>query len=242
VKTTYPVRSIVDTVATLCMCAASIAMIWFVVTFALQGQRAARIRSRPKVLNVEDRNSTVSLRDDPILGNKATIALIEYSDFQCPFCRRFESETFPVLARDFISAGKLLYSHRHLPLTGLHPQAMEAAVAAECTRDEGRFWDMRKALFEAAILDRASLLRTGERFGVNRVRLADCIDAGSSKVQKNIDEARNLGIESTPTFLLGTVRTDGTVTIQRQINGAQPIEVFASAMAELQHSSLQESR
>ena len=81
------------------------------------------------------------LADNPMLGApEAPLTLIEFSDYQCPFCRRFAETTLPLLKRDYIETGKLRYVFRDFPLDRLHPQARKAAEAAHCAGDQGQYW------------------------------------------------------------------------------------------------------
>lgn len=90
----------------------------------------------------------VSVRpDDHVLGDPgAPIAIIEYSDFQCPFCRSFFNDTLPSIKKNFVETGKAKLIYRHFPLN-FHPAAQPSAEAAECANDQGKFWEMHDAIF-----------------------------------------------------------------------------------------------
>ena len=91
----------------------------------------------------------VSLDDDPFKGNSnAPVTIIEFSDFQCPFCSRFFQQTLPQIEKDYIDTGKVKFVYRDLPLDNLHPNARPAHIAAECADEQGKFWDYHDVLFE----------------------------------------------------------------------------------------------
>ena len=96
-----------------------------------------------------DTRVTVGVANNPMLGApEAPLTLIEFSDYQCPFCRRFAETTLPVLKRDYIETGKLRYVFRDFPLDRLHPQARKVAEAAHCAGDQGKYWAMHDLLFQ----------------------------------------------------------------------------------------------
>lgn len=93
-------------------------------------------------------NLIVLTEQDHILGDaNAPHTIIEYSDFQCPFCRRFFDETYSQLKKDYIDTGKARLVYRHFPLTQLHPVAVKSAEATECANEQGKFWQMHDAIF-----------------------------------------------------------------------------------------------
>ena len=109
----------------------------------LLSQRPAQARRADNVV------AKVSVADNPILGqHDAPITLIEFSDYQCPFCQRFFQTTFPVLKTEYIDAGKLRYVFRDFPLDSIHPQARKAAEAGHCAGDQGKYWEMHDLLFQ----------------------------------------------------------------------------------------------
>ena len=92
----------------------------------------------------------VTIDDDPILGDEdAPVTMIEFSDFQCPFCKQFSSETLPLLKQQYISTGKVRFVFRDYPLKELgHAWSTKAAEAAECAQNQGKFWEMHDKIFE----------------------------------------------------------------------------------------------
>jgi len=107
---------------------------------------------------------TMSVAGEPFKGQpSATLAIIEYADFQCPFCRRFEQEVYPQLRDNYINTGKVKYFHRDMPLA-FHEGAMPAARAAHCASEQGKFWEMHDSLLgDAASLGAASRDQAGRQ-------------------------------------------------------------------------------
>ena len=91
----------------------------------------------------------ISADDDPIIGNPdAEITIIEFSDFQCPFCARFHIQTLPTLMEEYIEKGTVKLVFRDFPIQSIHPNAVPASVAAECANEQGKFKQMHDILFE----------------------------------------------------------------------------------------------
>ncbi len=85
----------------------------------------------------------------PVRGNKnASVTVIEFSDFQCPFCEQFYKTTYPQLKKEYIDTGKIAFYYRHFPLTNIHPLAVPAANASECANEQGKFWEYHDLLFQ----------------------------------------------------------------------------------------------
>src|SRR3989344_9399332 len=91
----------------------------------------------------------VSADDDPVLGEKnAKVTIIEFSDFQCPFCSRFRDQTFDQIKSKYIDTGKVKFVYRDFPLTQIHPMAQKGAEASECADEQGKFWEYHDLLFQ----------------------------------------------------------------------------------------------
>jgi protein-disulfide isomerase len=173
----------------------------------------------------------------PTVGSTtARLALIEFSDFLCPYCRRYFNDTWPLIDREFIQTGKVLYVFHYLPLTALHPMAMRAATAAECASRQDRFWQMRDRLFaQPHEFARDDLLRHAAAVKLNPDEFIHCMDNSDSTsgIQHQVATANRLSISATPTFLLGVIDDDGRVRVMRRIAGAQSAAVFAAALEQI---------
>lgn len=179
----------------------------------------------------------VSISDAEIQGDAtATVVLIEFSDFQCPFCGRYAKDTYETLKEEFVDSGKVKYAFMDFPLE-MHPLAEKASEAAACAGAQGHFWDMHKRLFNSQdSLTPTDLARHAMTLGLRSDEFRSCLrGAMTNKVRHNVDEGKRIGVTSTPTFLIGHRQQNGTVRIAKQILGAQPLDVFrANLRATLQ--------
>lgn len=163
----------------------------------------------------------------------APLTMIEFTDYQCPYCRRFESEVFPKLKREYIDTGKLRYIARDLPLA-IHAAAVPAAEAAHCAGEQGKFWDMHAALLGgAADLSAGGIERRAQAIGLDLARFDECLARKrySAVIVAHAQEADAVGIDGTPGFVVGRA-AHGELTGVR-IEGARPYEDFDSLLREL---------
>ena len=177
----------------------------------------------------------VALTGAPTLGSaSAPIGMIEYSDFQCPFCRSFAIETLPLLKERYIHSGKLLFAFRHRPLTTIHPLAYKGSEAAECAARQNKFWQMHDQLFRKQPDFDVDLLGTwAERVGVEKSAFETCLHGQAvSRVSADSSEAAALGISGTPEFIIGSFES-GTIRVTHRLTGALPFEKFAEVFETL---------
>jgi protein-disulfide isomerase len=161
--------------------------------------------------------------DDPSEGPAtAPVTLVEYSDFQCPFCQR----VMPTLKQIKDTYGdRVRIVWKDFPLTQIHPQAFSAAVAGNCAQEQGRFWAFHDKLFpNQQALEPEFLKRYAAEAGLDTARFDACLDSGKyqQRVQDAIAEGTRLGVSSTPTVFVNG----------RVVSGAQPFEVFAAVIDE----------
>lgn len=161
----------------------------------------------------------------------APVAMIMYSDFQCPYCGHFARETLPRLEQQYIRSGKLLLVFRHAPLEQIHPLALKAGEAAECAAQQGKFWEMHDVLFAPdASLDLTHLFAAARVAQVDTVAFGSCVSQDrSAKIRADAAIAQALTLTSTPSFLIGDNREDG-VRVAKVITGAQPFNTFSAAI------------
>ena len=153
----------------------------------------------------------------PSLGpDNAKIIIVEFSDFQCPFCRRFHSDTYHELLDAY--PGQIRFVYRNLPLTSIHPNAMPAAIASLCANDQKAYWDFHEKLFDNDTLDEATYIKYATDLKLDVNTFKTCLSSGSHDdfIKKDMDFALNLGVQSTPTFFV-----NGLAVI-----GAQPLDNF----------------
>jgi len=157
---------------------------------------------------------SVATDDDPYGGNKdARIVIVEFSDFQCPYC--FQS--FPVVREILSTYGdhiKVIY--RDFPLTDLHPDAQKAAEAAQCAHAQQKFWEYHDKLFvNRSDLSVTALKRYAAEVGLDADVFSECLDSGSYDVEVQDDFTAGVaaGVDGTPTFFINDRRYDGAMTV-----------------------------
>ena len=169
----------------------------------------------------------VSIEDRPVLGEPdAPVTMVEFVDYECPFCRRFFQGTYAELKREYIDPGKLRLVVKDLPL-GFHQQARKAAQAAHCAGEQGGYWPMHDKLFGGtAGLNQGALLAYGEQLGLDGAAFRECLDSDRHQTQIDADiaESQAAGIPGTPAFILG--RSAGGTVEGAHIRGALPFRVF----------------
>lgn len=166
----------------------------------------------------------------------ANLAVIEYSDFECPYCGLYEREVSPQLLENYVKSGKVKLFYRDLPLP-MHPHAMQAARAARCAGEQGKFWEMHDSIFaEQRALSDPALMDRAKTLGLDLEKFSGCFTSQKymEDIRKSISEAQALGIDGTPTFFIGTIAPHATeVTITKSISGTRPYQVFQTALDEL---------
>jgi protein-disulfide isomerase len=165
----------------------------------------------------------------------ATVAVLEFGDFECPFCVTFVRETLPQLTREYVVGGKIKVAFSHLPLADIHPLATRAAQVAECGARQGKFWEVHDRLFAAPHpLEAKAIDAAAAAANVNVPALTACLASGSlTAVQKEASTALSiLGRAGTPTFIVGTIDSMGTLTAVRRIDGAKSFSLFRVAIDE----------
>jgi protein-disulfide isomerase len=167
------------------------------------------------------------------IGNAdAKVVMIEYSDFQCPFCARYTKDIFPKIKATFIDTGRVRYEYRSFPLSNTHPLAERAAEASKCALEQRRYPEMHDALFaHQSELDDRGLRARAAAIGADPLRFDRCMTAGMvDAVASDRAEGVRLGVKFTPTFLVGVVAADGGVIATKRLLGALPYEAFEKAL------------
>jgi protein-disulfide isomerase len=178
----------------------------------------------------------VSIKDEPVRGDaKATVALIEFSDYQCPFCARYTKDTLPQIKSDYVDTGKIRYVFRDLPLD-FHKNAFKAAEASHCAGEQGKYWEMHDVLFgNQAALGAEQLPGHARTLGLDESKFKECLESGrfAAPIRRDIADASAVGITGTPSFLIGVVQPDGRVRVTRKLVGARPLSDFKAAFDSL---------
>lgn len=146
----------------------------------------------------------------------APITIIEFSDYQCPFCRRWHDEVYQPLLAAY--PGKIRLVYRNLPLTSIHPDAFAAAEAAMCGGDQNAYWQYHEKLFSSTALGSSVYLQYAQELGLDTQSFESCITDHKFKdaIEADSNFAINMGVSSTPTFFI-----NGLAVV-----GAQPLSVF----------------
>ncbi|HSG44662.1 MAG TPA: DsbA family protein [Anaerolineales bacterium] len=153
----------------------------------------------------------------PSIGPEdAPITIVEFSDYQCPFCKRWHDEVYQPLLNEYPGQIRLVY--RHLPLTSLHPDAFPAAEAAMCAGEQNSYWPFHEKLFSRDALGSSLYVQYAQELGLDLNTFEACIAERryQEAVQTDLDFAVDLGVRSTPTFFI-----NGLAVV-----GAQPLDVF----------------
>jgi protein-disulfide isomerase len=159
----------------------------------------------------------ISTEGYPSIGpDDAPITVVEFSDFQCPFCKRFHDETYQALLDAY--PGQIRFVYRNLPLTSIHPDAFPAAVASLCAEEQNAYWEYHNKLFSSTTLGTDTYLQYANELNLNIEEFTACLDSGKFDdfIQQDMDFAFNLGVSSTPTFFINGLA----------IVGAQPLSSF----------------
>ena len=185
---------------------------------------------------VEKLAGTVALGSVTPKGDAAApLTLIEFSDYQCPYCKRHADQTVPQLIKDYVDSGKMRYAFRDFPLEAIHPQAAKAAEAARCAGDQSKYWEMHDRLFaNQHALNSEQLLQHAQALTLDENAFKACMDQGkhAAAIRKDLEDGTRLGVRGTPTLVLGV--SDGDkVKNAVVIRGAQPIAIFKAEIDRL---------
>jgi len=164
----------------------------------------------------------------------APLTIVEFTDYQCPYCRKFQAQTFPQLKARYIDTGKVRFIVRDLPLD-FHSGARPAAEAAHCAAEQGKFWEMHAALLSGDdALSASGIDRRAQAVGLDLPRLHACTQAAryEGAIARNAATADALAIHGTPAFVIGRAQRDGVLE-GALVQGAQPWEVFDSGLSGL---------
>lgn len=168
----------------------------------------------------------VSVDDDAMKGDKnAPVTIVEFSDFECPYCSRFYRDTLPDLLSEYVDKGVARFVYRDFPL-GFHEHARAASIASECVKDQGDdklFFKYHDKLYEnQPAISTENLKAWAAELGVDADEFNDCLDTEKfgDEVDKDFEDGKAYGVTGTPAFFING----------RLISGAQPFSVFKSAI------------
>lgn len=195
--------------------------------------------------------ATTDIDDDPILGDgDAKVVLVEFSDYECPFCQRHHKQTHPQIISDYVKTGKIQYVYRDFPLSFHDPMATREANAAQCVyelsgKNNETFFDYSDEIYSRsgtngvgidsvgidAVNDK--LIEMAGNVGINKDNFRDCLEAEkyTAEIKADMDEGSKAGVTGTPGFIVGILKDGGKVEGVK-ISGAQPYSVFKNAIEE----------
>lgn len=189
---------------------------------------------KPKIIY-----GNTNIADGAVKGNKdtATVAIVEYSDYECPFCKRHVTQTLPQILQEYVNTGKVIYVYRNNPLGFHEPNASQQAMGAECAGEQGKYWEMHDLIFSTTQSNKSNLNETlfktlpAQISGLDQAKWNECYNSQkyAQKIKDDIKAAQDAGMEGTPGFIVGkwdkqTGKVDGVV-----IAGAYPFVAPAGA-------------
>jgi len=181
----------------------------------------------PAAAQDQPQRAKLNLDGFQMLGSKsAPLTVVEFTDYQCPFCQRFHVATFPELKKNYIDTGKVRFYSRDLPLD-FHANAMQAAQAARCAAEQGKFWQLRDVMgANPDKLDMDHILGFATDLKLDIPSFKSCVSSNKYKesVQSDVMEAMKIGASGTPAFVVGKSTADG---VDGEILvGALPYQMF----------------
>ena len=190
--------------------------------------RQAQEQAAPEPI-VKPLDAVIDLEGAPVKGSDdARLTLVEFSDFECPYCARYATTTYHQIADAYIDTGKLRYAFLDLPLTSIHRNAFKAAEAGMCAAEQGKFWELHDRLFanQQSLTDFEGHARA---VGLDVSAFMSCLESGrhANAVRSDMQTANSLGIGGTPSFALGYTDDGGkTVRLVKTFSGARPFDLF----------------
>ncbi|SPF54395.1 Thiol:disulfide interchange protein DsbA [Candidatus Sulfopaludibacter sp. SbA4] len=206
---------------------------------AMQNDIAAIKQSLAPKAPAPFQGADVPLSGDAVLGSKdARVTLVEFVDYQCPFCQLNFKDTLPRLIKEYVDTGKVRYVAHDFPLVTIHSNALNAAAAARCAGEQGKYWEMHDELFaNQRALDAQSLPSYARQIGLDAGVFQTCVDNGAeaAKVREDLETGQKIGITGTPGFLLGLTdpKDPSLLKATKKISGAQAYNIFKAAIDSL---------
>ena len=179
----------------------------------------------------------ISTRGLPFMGSEeAKVTLIEFSDYQCFFCRRHDRQVAPRIVKEYVESGRVKYVFADFPLAS-HPGASKAAQAAHCAGDQGNYWGMNDLLFRhPESLTEGTLRAFGSSLSLDNQVLLDCVESGkyAQKVKDGLGAGKRAGVRGTPSFFFGlTDQARPSIRVRKTLTGAHPYPAFKKLIEDL---------
>ena len=230
-------KRVLDLAGTVLIVVAAAGLVWRLYS-PTAAQPAAERRAEPvRGLTVEGR-SISHVRGD------GRVVLVEFADYECPFCAHHARTVGASIKSRLIDSGRIQHVFFNFPLPN-HSRAQKAGEAAECAALQGRFWDMYEGLFaDPKRLDETDLIARAAQLGLDETAFVTCLRGGATTnlVRAHAEEGRRLGVKSTPSFFVGLRQPNGELVLQKRIVGVVPFNVIEEAVREASGSDAQAAR
>jgi len=181
----------------------------------------------------------ISTKDARSEGDaKAQVVMLEFSDYQCPYCGKYANVTYSKIIDDYVKPGKVKYVLRNFPLEQLHPLAAKAAEAAECAGEQGKYWEMHERLLKnQGLLDAKEMPGHAVVLGLDPDKFKQCFESGkfTAKVKADQADGTKLQVTGTPTFFFGypDEKDPSKLKAIKKLSGAQPVTAFTDILDNL---------
>ncbi len=183
-------------------------------------------------------NVFISLDGAPAMGDpKARVAIVEFADYQCPYCGIHANQTLPQIVTDYVKTGKVRYFFKDFPIEAIHSQAFKAAETARCAGEQGKYWEMHDRLFKDQLIVIANAApKHALALGLDVSKFQQCLDNDmyAPQIRKDLQEGRKQNIPGTPEFYLGTLDAQGSgMNVVSMLGGAYPYGAFQQLLGAL---------
>ncbi len=200
-----------------------------------QAQLVKRMSGNANAPQEKPLPASIDLSNGPFKGAAtAKVVLVEFSDYECPFCIRHFTQVMPEVEANYIQTGKIQYAFRDFPIDQLHPESIRAHIASHCAAEQGKFWEMHTRLFsKAGTHTPQDLVARAKESGLNVSAFSSCVadDKYSAAIRQSTAFAISLGASGTPFFMVGTM-DPGTKQFKplTKLPGALPYAQFQQAI------------
>jgi protein-disulfide isomerase len=199
--------------------------------------QAIKARLLPSAVAVEPVERVIDIVGSPSKGDKnAELILVEFSDYQCPFCARHFRETMPRIENDYIKTGKIRYIFRDFPIEAIHPGATKRHVMAHCAGEQDKYWNMHDLLFGRQKQAELDLPEYAQAAGMDTRTFLDCVENEkyADTIRHNFADGQKVAVRGTPSFFVGFALPNGSqMQSMWMIRGAVSYSVFRDTIEKL---------
>jgi protein-disulfide isomerase len=218
-----------------------VAVVYLIVHYVPAKSSTSDDSSVPAAAGETGASAKIDINGAPYKGdkNKAKVAVVEFSDFECPYCKQYADSTEGQIVSNFVDSGKIVYARRDYPLAFHDPAATTEAIAAVCVQNLGnndKYFQMAKLLFDNSAqngqgMSQDKLVSLAGQVGVNTGDFKSCVDTKkyADNVKDSISAAAKIGVTGTPSFVVGKIDSSGNVTGELLV-GAVPYADFETAI------------